>query len=385
MRSQAKRYFIIQGALLLLGGLLLGTVNGVLQYRHLTAGAGLALLPLGGFGLALGGLGFLLHRLISRVTRDVDEVIETVERIGRGELACSLPTGGSGTMHRLCEAINQMALDLRHSTAPRERLRREIDGRQAAESALADSQHLWEKTFNAVPDLIAILDENHHILKINAAMAETLGRRQAACKGKNCCTLLHDNDAAFEKCPHKRMLASGRAQTIEYLEPTLKRWLQVRVSPLRDAAGAIIGGVHIARDIHAHKELENELAQRNTELQESVAALEAANQRIVEQQKQLIKEERLKALLQMAGATAHEMNQPLMALQGNIELLQHANSAPEQKATHIRRISEAGGRLARIIRRIQTLRHDEVRPYPGGLTILNLNKTDGDVDTGKAV
>jgi two-component system, cell cycle response regulator len=154
----------------------------------------------------------------------------------------------------------------------------------------------------------------------------------------------------------------------------------VRVSPLRDTSGAIMGGVHVATDIHSHKKLEAALAERNAALQESVAALEIANQRIVEQQKQLIKEERLKVLLQMAGATAHEMNQPLMALQGNIELLLHNQTTPEQKATHIKRISEAGGRLAEIVRKIQTLRHDEVRPYPGGLTILDLHQEGQQTD-----
>jgi PAS domain S-box-containing protein len=277
-----------------------------------------------------------------------------------------------------------MAIDLQQSTAPRERLRREIDGRHAAETALADSQRLWEKTFDAVPDLIAILDENHRILKMNAAMAASLGQAAGSCQGRHCYTFMHATEAPMERCPHSRMLATGEVQTIEYLEPKLKRWLQVRVSPLRDASGAIVGGVHIARDIHAHKELESTLAERNTELQESVAALEAANQRIVEQQKQLIQEERLKALLQMAGATAHEMNQPLMALQGNIELLQHANSTPEQNTTHIRRISEAGSRLAGIVRRIQTLRHDRVRPYPGGLTILDLDREADDSEDQQA-
>ena len=110
----------------------------------------------------------------------------------------------------------------------------------------------------------------------------------------------------------------------------------------------------------------------------SVAALEAANERILQQQKQLIKEERLKALLQMAGATAHEMNQPLMALLGNIELLQHKNSTPERRAIHLKRIAEAGARLSAIVSKIQTLHHDEVRPYPGGLAIVDLHREDAD-------
>ena len=54
-------------------------------------------------------------------------------------------------------------------------------------------------------------------------------------------------------------------------------------------------------------------------LNQAVQALKAANQKILEQQKSVIEEERLKVLLQMAGATSHELNQPLMALLGSID------------------------------------------------------------------
>lgn len=378
MQNQIRRYFWVQGILMLVVAVLAGTLHGVWQYRAVMQGNGLDVLLLLAFLVVAGGLGYQLRRLIQRVSGDIDEVIETVERIGRGELACSLPAEGKGSMGRLCAAINQMAIGLQNNTAPRERLRQEIDDRQAVEAALANSRRLWEKTFNALPDHIAILDDQHRILKMNAAMETTLGTDINTCRGEQCFTCVHGGPAPLDNCPHSRMLATGETHTIEYLEPRLGRWLQVRVSPLQDGSGAIIGGVHVARDINAHKALEEKLAERNAELLKSVEALETANQRIVEQQKQLIKEERLKALLQMAGATAHEMNQPLMALLGNIELLQHGQTTPEKKATHVKRISEAGDKLAEIVRKIQTLRRDEVRAYPGGLTIVDLHQGDDD-------
>ena len=60
----------------------------------------------------------------------------------------------------------------------------------------------------------------------------------------------------------------------------------------------------------------------NGRLKQSVEELEKANLKIVKQQKTLIEEERIKVLLQMAGAKAHELNQPLMALIGGIELIE---------------------------------------------------------------
>lgn len=371
MRQPSKHTCEFYGTAVLVAAIMVGTLHGVWQYQVLSRRGGLSALLLGGFLLTAGGLVFLLRRIIARPTRELEE---TEARNGSEACSFRLPAKESGSPQRPCPGFDQMAEGLRHPSLPAQGRCQEIDVRSKMETVLANSQRLWEKTFDAVPDLIAIIDDHHHIIKMNAPMETALGSKSAACQGKKCFHYVHGSKSPFQNCPFSRMLATGEEDRSEFFEPALGRWLEVRVSPLRDAEGTVVGGVHVARDIHAHKELEAKLAKRNAELQQSVAALEAANARILEQQKQLIKEERLKALLQMAGATAHEMNQPLMALQGNIELMQHEESPPERRAIHLERISEAGTRLASIVRKIQTLHHDEVRPYPGGLTIVDLHK-----------
>jgi PAS domain S-box-containing protein len=374
MRQPSKHVYELCGAAVLVAAILVGTLHAVWQYQALSRRGGFSALLLGGFLLTAGGLVFLFRRLIARATIELEATTETVARNGCEAPSLSLSTKESGSLQHPCQNSNQMADGLQNPSAAEQGQCQEIDDNSKMETVLTNSQHLWEKTFDAVPDLIAIMDDQHHIIKMNAAMETALGSKSAACQGKKCFAYVHGSNGPFQNCPFRRMLTTGEDDMSQFFEPTLNRWLEVRVSPLRDAEGTVVGGVHVARDIHAHKELEAKLATRNEELQQSVAALEAANARILEQQKQLIKEERLKALLQMAGATAHEMNQPLMALQGNIELMRHKDSAPERRAIHLERISEAGTRLASIVRKIQTLHHDEVRPYPGGLTIVDLHK-----------
>lgn len=116
------------------------------------------------------------------------------------------------------------------------------------------------------------------------------------------------------------------------------------------------------------------LQQGNAELRRTVAELEAVNRQIREQQQSVIEEERLKVLLQMAGATAHELNQPLMVLMGNIQLMEMDGDIPEHLAARVNKISEAANRISQIVKKIQTLRHDEPKPYAGGKTILNLEQ-----------
>ena len=102
--------------------------------------------------------------------------------------------------------------------------------------------------------------------------------------------------------------------------------------------------------------------------------LEAANRKILKQQKSVIKEERLKLLLQMAGATAHELNQPLMSLLGNIDLIRMAGDDIDKLRPRLGNIEAAGLRMADIIRKIQTIGSDDVIPYPGGSSIINFDQ-----------
>ena len=116
------------------------------------------------------------------------------------------------------------------------------------------------------------------------------------------------------------------------------------------------------------------LQQSNLDLSLAVAELEAVNHQIREQQKSVIEEERLKVLLQMAGATAHELNQPLMILMGNVQLMEMDGNIPAHLAGRVSKIIEAANRISDTVKKIQTLRHDQPKTYAGGKTILNLDQ-----------
>ena len=59
----------------------------------------------------------------------------------------------------------------------------DITERQRAEAALRRAKEEWERTFDAVPDLIFILDQEHRIVRCNRAMAEALGLEPRAIGG----------------------------------------------------------------------------------------------------------------------------------------------------------------------------------------------------------
>ncbi len=111
------------------------------------------------------------------------------------------------------------------------------------------------------------------------------------------------------------------------------------------------------------------------ELKKVIEHLKKANQRIIKQQKAVIEEERLKLLLQLAGATAHELNQPLTAMLSTIDLIDVDNDSPVQLAEDLAAIKESGLHIASIVRKMQsTNHHDRTKPILVSSSIENLDK-----------
>jgi two-component system cell cycle response regulator len=122
------------------------------------------------------------------------------------------------------------------------------------------------------------------------------------------------------------------------------------------------------------KRSEQELGKVNQELRNTIKKLKEANRRTVENQKSVIEEERLKALLEISGTTAHELNQPLTSLLGHIELMKLRKDNPKKLAHHIDIIESSGKRIADIAKKISDLGLDEKKTYSGDSFILDIHR-----------
>lgn len=139
-----------------------------------------------------------------------------------------------------------------------------------------DLSRLWQQMFDALPDLILILDTSHRLLWVNRAMTERLGVSREEVLGNRCFQLIHGADRPPTGCPHNLLLATGGAQTAEVSIEGMAGTFLVSASPLRDAGGQLVGSVHIARDITAQRQMEKELRQERdftTALLETMDAL----------------------------------------------------------------------------------------------------------------
>jgi len=151
------------------------------------------------------------------------------------------------------------------------------------DSHLNRAYGMWVKTFDAMPDLVAIFDEAHTIVRVNKTMADFLGVPAAELTGKKCFEYIHGTTCPVNDCPHEAMLQDGREHTREMYSERADAWFNVSVSPIYEG-GHVIGAIHVAHDITVLKqaELYKEIRREVLEVLNEQEELEQSIQRVLD-------------------------------------------------------------------------------------------------------
>jgi len=207
-----------------------------------------------------------------REGRDTYEIEHRVVRKSNNEVRI---------VHEKCEHIRDGSGKIIHSVG----MVHDITERKRTEEAILRAKEEWERTFDAVPDLVTILDNDYRIVRVNKAMADRLGLTSEQCIGLKCYEAVHGASQPAALCPHALTRQSGQQHIAEIHEPRLEGDFLVSTTPLRDVQGQLTGSVHVARDIterkqaeealqKAHDELEIRVQERTSELKGVVQALQ---------------------------------------------------------------------------------------------------------------
>ena len=116
------------------------------------------------------------------------------------------------------------------------------------------------------------------------------------------------------------------------------------------------GKIDVFLDLHKKKSYIKAINENHKQITKE---LRYANQKIIEQQKTITEKEPLKVLLQITADTAHELNQPLTVLLGNIDLVKMNKDNPDRLDNHLKKIYKAGKRMSEIIKKMQVITHEK--------------------------
>jgi PAS domain S-box-containing protein len=162
----------------------------------------------------------------------------------------------------------------------------DITERKRAEAQIIRAKQEWERTFDAVPDLIMILDNEYRVVRVNKAMAGRLGCTPKDLVGQICYDVFHGTEKPTAHCPHARLMADGLAHSAEVHEDRLGGDFLVSVNPLHDPDGKLAGSVHVARDITERKQAEEALQKARDELERRVEERTAELKQEIKERKQ---------------------------------------------------------------------------------------------------
>jgi PAS domain S-box-containing protein len=230
---------------------------------------------------------------------------------------------------------------------------RDVTRQRAVEAELVNTKDFLQRVIDSSFDAIISCDMKGKILLFNRAAERIYGRSSAEVVGTDVRTLYPEGTA--KKIMRRIREGGGR---IEDLQITIidAAGEEVPVS----FAGALImegdtpvGSVGIFTDLRDKIHMEQKLQQA---------------------QEQLLAQERQAIVAELAGAAAHELNQPLTSVRNYATLLRRLLQAGTPASAAAEVIEGEAERMAEIVRKIGKITKYETKSYVGKQKILDLDR-----------
>jgi PAS domain S-box-containing protein len=196
------------------------------------------------------------------------------------------------------------------------------------------SRRELENAFDSIAHLVAVSDRRGHLVHVNQAFAVRAGRTREELIDLPLTDFIGPELAAWitevTLARSPKEVAEGAA-TRELVDPVLRGPFMVTVTELLNNDRERVGSVLVARDLTPQARLE---AERE------------------ELRRRLTQTEKLAALGQFVAGIAHELNNPLQAVLGHLELLRTTGAFPKPLRRETQTIYREADRAAKIVRNL---------------------------------
>ncbi|MCK5797733.1 MAG: PAS domain S-box protein, partial [Deltaproteobacteria bacterium] len=234
---------------------------------------------------------------------------------------------------------------------------RDVTEARALSEELRQTKEFLERLIDSAVDAIVAADIEGRVILFNQGAERIFGYRNEDVIGQRSLEDLYPPGVAAILMQQLRSQVNGDVGRLEMARKdavdTKGELVPVRISAsIIYENGSEVGTVSIISDLRERLHMERRLVQ--------------AQERLVDAEKQAL-------IAELAGTTAHELNQPLTSVMGYAELLQRRIPEDDSNRRAADKILQECQRLADIVRQIGKITRYETKTYVGGTQILDLD------------
>jgi len=182
--------------------------------------------------------------------------------------------------------------------------------------------------FDNIGDGISVIDENYQILRANRGALRLLDKRDFSClQGKKCYKEYHKKEAICENCPAQKTFEEGKPYHVTTICQRIDKdrvVLNISTFPIKNKEGKVVRVIECVKNITDMVKLED----------------------------QLLYQERLAGIGELAAGIAHEIRNPLGSITASSQFVLSKYRLPYQIKKHLKIILRHSENANRIIKDI---------------------------------
>jgi PAS domain S-box-containing protein len=244
---------------------------------------------------------------------------------------------------------------------------RDVTAERALEHELRSTKEFLERLIDSTVDAIIAADMRGQIVLFNQGAERLFGYRAADVIGKMGVWELYEEGGARHIMRMLRATSYGGVGRLEQTRREVK----------------IASGEHVPVSMTASTVYEGEREVATVGILTDLRERIRMEQRLLDAQQKLQLSEKQALVAELAGAAAHELNQPLTSIIGYAQLIERQSA---KEASHLRAVgvimSEAE-RMADIVKKIGKITKYETTDYVGSAKMLDLDRAAA--DSGDAI